>query len=56
MLYGAVLCYLVGSQVFAHAVPKLWPYTFGFHELWHLLVVVASALTYSCNCSLVSRF
>ena len=33
----------------------LWPSTFGFHELWHLLVVVASCCTYSANNSVLKR-
>lgn len=47
--------YLFGSQCYAYQKPRLWPLTFGFHELWHLLVVVASASSWACNCSLLAR-
>jgi hemolysin III len=49
------VCYVSGSQAYAFQRPKLWEKTFGFHELWHLLVVIASACTYACNCSIISR-
>ena len=47
--------YLGGSQIYANSVPKLWPRVFGFHELWHLLVVVGSVCSYATNCSLLMR-
>lgn len=53
MLAGMAACYLVGSQVYAHATPALWPDVFGYHELWHLLVAVGSALSYGANCSVL---
>ena len=55
LLVNAVACYLVGSQVYAYATPQLWPGVFSFHELWHLLVVIASMCTWSCNNSLLAR-
>ena len=39
-IFGA--CYLVGSQVYAYQTPKLWPGSFGYHELWHLLIALSS--------------
>lgn len=55
LLLAAVACYLFGSQVYAYATPQLWPATFGFHELWHLLVVLATACTWSANNSVLAR-
>ena len=55
MFFGMAACYVVGSQVYAHAAPPLWPDHFGYHELWHLLVSVASFLSYACNCSVLMR-
>jgi len=40
------LVYSVGFAVFVLERPNPRPGTFGFHELWHLLVVVAAALHY----------
>ena len=55
MLIGLVAAYLVGSHVYANATPRLWPSTFGFHELWHLLVVLGSAASWGVNTSLLQR-
>lgn len=55
MLVCMAACYVGGSQLYASAAPALWPATFGFHELWHLLIVVASACTYLVNCSVIRR-
>jgi len=47
--------YSIGAQCYAHGVPRLWPSTFGFHELWHVLVVFGHLGTYSANCCLLLR-
>lgn len=49
------VCYLVGSQVYAHRWPNPWPESFGYHEIWHALIVIASACTYYVNCSVLKR-
>ena len=38
------LTYTAGAVIYALKRPKLWPGRFGFHELWHLFVLSASAL------------
>lgn len=55
MLVWMILCYLGSSQVYAHATPALWPRTFGFHELAHLLIFFGGALVYGGNCSIIRR-
>jgi hemolysin III len=55
LLVGCLCAYAVGSQIYAHATPRLWPRVFGFHELWHLLVVVGSACSFACCCSVLAR-
>ena len=55
LLGGMGACYLFGAYGYAHATPALWPASFGFHELWHLLVAVAWALSYAANCSVLAR-
>lgn len=40
------LVYSAGFVVFVLERPNPWPGRFGFHELWHLLVVVAALLHY----------
>jgi hemolysin III len=36
--------YSVGFVIFVIEKPNPWPGVFGFHELWHVLVVIAAAL------------
>lgn len=36
--------YFVGALALGARVPDLWPRVFGYHEVWHVLVVVAAAL------------
>lgn len=40
------LCYTVGGIVYARRRPRLLPHVFGYHELFHTLVVAAVALQY----------
>ena len=47
--------YLVGSQCYATASPRLWPPVFSFHELWHLCVLVGVAAHYALSCSVLLR-
>lgn len=42
---GGVL-YSVGAVVYARQRPNPWPRTFGFHEIFHALVIVAAAAQY----------
>ena len=41
------LAYSVGAAVYAFRRPDPWPRTFGYHEIFHLLTIVAVALQYS---------
>ena len=36
--------YSAGAAVYAFKRPRLWPHIFGFHEVFHLLVIAASAV------------
>jgi len=38
--------YTIGAAVYAFRRPDPWPATFGYHEIFHLLVIVAAALHY----------
>ncbi|MDQ5827404.1 MAG: hemolysin III family protein [Chloroflexota bacterium] len=40
---GGGLVYSLGAIVYGLRRPNPWPGVFGFHELWHLFVVVGSA-------------
>lgn len=38
--------YTIGALVYAFRRPDPWPVTFGYHEIFHLLVIAAAALHY----------
>ncbi|MCV2393699.1 hemolysin III family protein [Actinotalea sp. M2MS4P-6] len=40
------LVYSAGFVIFVIERPNPWPGVFGFHEIWHLMVVVAAVLHY----------
>lgn len=42
LLAGGIV-YSLGTIVYASKRPKLWPGSFGSHELWHLFVLAGSA-------------
>lgn len=42
---GGIL-YSVGAVVYARQRPDPWPHTFGFHEVFHALVIAAAAAHY----------
>ena len=43
LLAAGALLYAVGAAVYATRRPNPWPATFGFHEIFHALVVAAAA-------------
>ncbi len=46
MMLGGGVCYTLGAVAYARKRPDPWPATFGFHEIFHLFVVVALILHY----------
>ena len=40
------VCYTVGAVVHAAKRPDPWPATFGYHEIFHVLVIAAATLQY----------
>ena len=47
LLLAGGLSYTAGAVVYALQRPDPWPATFGFHEVFHALTVVAAALHYT---------
>jgi hemolysin III len=47
LLAAGGLVYSAGFVVYVIERPNPWPGTFGFHELWHLLVMLAAALHFA---------
>jgi hemolysin III len=46
LLGGGGLLYSVGAIIYATQRPNPWPRTFGFHEIFHALVILAAAAQY----------
>ena len=46
LIAGGAL-YIAGAVVYASGHPNPWPRVFGFHEVFHVLVIVAAALHYA---------
>jgi hemolysin III len=46
LLMAGALLYTVGAIIYATKRPDPWPRTFGFHEIFHVLVIAAAAAHY----------
>jgi hemolysin III len=46
LVAGGGVLYSAGAVVYVRQRPNLWPRTFGFHELFHVLVILAAAAYY----------
>jgi hemolysin III len=46
-LAGGGLLYLVGAVIYASGRPNPWPKVFGYHEIFHALVLAAAGLHYA---------
>ena len=46
LIAGGAL-YIVGAVVYASGRPNPWPKVFGYHEIFHVLVIAAASLHYS---------
>jgi hemolysin III len=46
LMFGGGIVYTAGAAVLAARRPDPWPEVFGYHELWHTMVVAASAMHY----------
>jgi len=46
LLLAGGLCYTLGAIVYARRRPDPVPHAFGYHEIFHLLVVAAAACQY----------
>jgi len=47
MLVGAGALYSIGAAAYASKRPRLWSQVFGYHEVFHLFTVLASALFFA---------
>ena len=46
LMFGAGIVYTAGAAVLAARHPDPLPHLFGYHEVWHTMVLVASAMHY----------
>jgi hemolysin III len=46
-LAGGGLLYVIGAVIYASERPNPWPKVFGYHEVFHTLVLAAAALHYA---------
>ncbi len=53
LVAGGGLCYMAGAIVHAARKPDPWPEVFGYHEIFHALVIVAALLHYCAIAFLV---
>jgi hemolysin III len=47
LIVAGGVAYTVGFPVLLTRRPNPWPATFGYHEIWHLLTVVAASLHFA---------
>ncbi len=47
LLGAGGLLYSIGAVIYASQRPNPWPRTFGFHEIFHVLVIAAAAAQYA---------
>lgn len=53
LVAGGGICYMIGAIVHAARRPDPWPAMFGYHEIFHLFVIVAALLHYCAIAFLV---
>lgn len=54
LIVGGGIAYTVGFPVLVARRPNPWPATFGYHEIWHCLVVLAAALHFAAVANVVA--
>lgn len=54
LIVAGGLAYTIGFPVLLRRRPDPWPRTFGYHEVWHLLTVVAAALHFAAVTDVVA--
>ena len=54
LIVAGGVAYTVGFPVLIRRRPDPWPATFGYHEVWHLLVVLAAGLHFAAVTDVVA--
>ena len=50
-----IMLKVIGVFVFVKQKPDPWPHCFGYHEIWHVFVVLAGLCIYTANWSIIRR-
>ncbi|MGE5603130.1 MAG: hemolysin III family protein, partial [Nitrososphaerales archaeon] len=45
LVLGGVL-FTIGAMIYAKKKPDPWPNVFGFHEIWHIFIILACLAHY----------
>lgn len=53
LLVGGGVVYIIGALVYAMKRPNPWPKSYGYHEIFHALVIVGASLHYSAVAVLI---
>ncbi len=53
-LLGGGAAYTVGAIIYASKRPDPWPEVFGFHEIWHIFVLLGAALHFGFVASILA--
>lgn len=49
------ISYGIGTIIFSFQYPDPFPNSFGYHEIFHVFVVLASIFAYCVNLSIIER-
>ena len=52
LILAGGICYTVGAVIYALRWPDPWPRTFGYHEVFHALTIVAVVLHFAAILSI----
>ena len=47
LILGSGFLYSLGAIIYARKSPNPWPFTFGYHEIFHILVIAAAWMHYA---------
>jgi hemolysin III len=56
LIVGGGLLYTIGAIVYSREKPDPWPTIFGYHEIFHVLVLLASLLHFTAIAQIVFEF
>jgi hemolysin III len=54
-MIGCCVLQFIGMQVFTRGWPNPWPGIFGYHEVFHIFVIISGVCVYLCNWSVIRR-